>query len=342
MASRSSRQNVCFFRKICAPNGDEIDVGMLVGGVYIERLDLSGPQLLLTYKDVGRRVSALDIKKYDEMQVSMSDDWEGSGTEINGTFTVLKASRTDDTVNLALMESRTYALKKMAVQTRVFHNRAVPEILGAVAHGLTPGLCSCGVVNDYHIVAGERPSATLRQLAKEQGAHVWAARGKITMERMAVLAAKAPQMTFQYGKDEANKIYDGFKRLSDQLSSQDTNFRSFTGWDEVKGRVKTAPGIPFFQGLGNRRMAPSATSAQTGYTLNAAPLSTQRVVSFITDGDLSITPGMVIAMKWNTGNPENPVDETLPSQAVVDVVAHSYMFGRYYSRVECAKAAAAI
>lgn len=341
MAS-SGRQNFCFFRKICAPGGEEIDAGYLTGAVYIERLDLSGPQLLLTYRDIDHKISGLGIKEYDEMPVSMSDDWEGSGTEINGNFTVLKVSRADDTVNISLMESRTYELKKMATQTRVFHNRAVPEILRAVAHGLTPGLCSCGVVNDYHIVAGERPSATLRQLAKEQGAHVWAARGTITMERMAVLAAKPAAIVFQYGKDEENKIYDGYRRLSDQLASQDTNFRTFTGWDEEKGRVKTSPGIPFFAGLSGRRMAPSPTSAQTGYTLNAAPLSTQRVVAFTTDGNLKIRPGIVIAMKWNTGNPENPIDETLPSSAVVDVVAHSYMFGRFYSRVECARAAVAI
>lgn len=65
-------------------------------------------------------------------------------------------------------------------------------------------------------------------------------------------------------------------------------------------------------------------------------------MAFTTDGNLKIRPGIVIAMKWNTGNPENPIDETLPSSAVVDVVAHSYMFGRFYSRVECAKAAVAI
>ena len=342
MKRTTTRQDRCFFRKIVhVPSGTELPYAIMRRGTYIEKLDLSGPQLHLVYRDVRNTLSSLGMKEYDEFSVSMSDDWEGDGTETDGRFTALKVESSANEIRVWLMYTPVYELKRMATQTRVFHNVPAASILGAVARGLTPGLCTCGVVNDYHVIAGERPSTTLRQLAEEQGALVWAARGRISMMRMAELCAAAARRTYQHGYERDGVIY-WHGRTSDQLGSQDANFRSFTGWDEVKGRIRTSPSIPFFSGLSGRRMAPSQTSAQTGYTLNAAPVATQRCVSIVVDGDLSVEAGQAFRMKWFTGDAEDPIDTSLPDRAVAETVAHDYTPGRFFTRIVGTKAAAAI
>lgn len=331
-------ENACFFKSIVhKQSGQKIMGPEIVEGVYIENMDLSGPKLVIKVKDYGSFLSRdLKLKEYDEFTVAMND----GNASIRGDWTLLKYMGIEGGMGkLFLMSKDLYKMKEIAKTTTVFHRRGLADILSLIAQGLKPILGLFGITNDYHVYAGERPTETLRQIEQEQGAHIWTCRGKFNMKRAAEIFAQSPVMEFEYkGKGSCEHPVTDYKKASNQIETQDSSARSFRGWDETKGRIKTSPSVPFMKGLGRR--APTQTSASNSYTLNNAPISIEKAVDFYTPGDLRIEAGKTVKVRWNTGDPANPINTGLPAKMIATCVCHWYrMGGEFWTRVEGSKIA---
>lgn len=328
-------RNVCFFRKIVhETSGQEIDPGFLLEGTYIETIDLDGPKLMLTFMDHGSYIkNTLKVKEYDEISVHFADDWCEDGISEKETFVVLTHKpRPDGTIAQNLLAKPVFEMKRPASKTRIFSQRGVSEIVAAYAGGLKQDLGQFPVVENYHCINGERPTTMLKQVAEEQGAHAWVARGAFHMQPFAAMFGKAPEMTYHHGTLNSERSIIEFRQPSQQLGMQEKHVRSFTGWNEDLGRVKSPGGNPVLAKAG--AVPPSISASPSIYTLNNMLMRKKTAIDFTTLGDLKLTAGATLKLVWHRPDPENPIDEGLPEKVVVESVGHWYSSQKYYCRVK--------
>lgn len=329
------RSNVIIFTKITHNNsGKDIDVGFIESGNYVETIDLSSPKLILVLRDYQSYiVQQLKIKEYDELTVTFSDDWNEEPETFKETFVILtcKAEQQGKLVINAIAK-KVFQLKQIADKTRIFSGRGVQDVVAAHASGLTRDLGQFAVIQNYHVIAGERPTTMLRQLAEEHGAHAWIARGTFHLKRFVELFKQAPAMTFHHAVINQKYTILSYSQPSNQMELEESKLRSFTGWDEVKGRMKTSTSV---RALANvKSLPPITTSVASPYVLGNAPVAKQTGIDFETKGLLKLTAGMALKLMWHMPDPANPLDESKPDKIVIESVAHWYSEQKYYCRIK--------
>ena len=333
------RDNICIFSKVLhKQSGEELEAAYLQEGTYIESMQLDGPKLVLVYADPENYIkSHLRIREYDEFSVSFGDSFRENGVSEKDDFTVLTCTpQQDGTVKLNLIASTVYSMKKIADKTRIFAQQGIPEILQAFSGGARLDVGKFPVVENYHNIAGERPSALLRQIAGEHGAHLWYARGRISMRRFDELFAREPAITFHWGRLKDENSIVRYTQPSVQMRAQEASVRTFTGWNEVTGRVKTSPDSPVLSRSGSKPTV--ITSSPNTFVLGNGPVATKTAIDFVALGNMSVTAGQSVKLMWHTPDPANPINEGLPDKVVVEAVAHWYSGQRYYCRVKGAVA----
>lgn len=330
--------NVCIFPMIVHDQtGEELEIAYLVEGTYIESLELDGPRLMLTFRDPDQRIkNDLQIKELDTFTVSLADTWREAGESFSDQFTVLTCRPDGDTVRIELMAKIVYGMKELARKTRIFTQRGIAEIITAFAGGAQVETGKFPVVENYHCIEGKRPTETLRRIASEQGAHIWYTRGVVRMERFATLFAKTPSIVFTHGTLNAENAILSYTKPSGQVQAQENSARSFTGWNEVEGRVKTSPDMPI---LAMAKFSPaSQTPSPNPFVLGNGPVAKKPAIDFTAYGNLSVAAGQALKLLWRTPDPANPINEGLPAKVVVDSVAHWYSSQKYFTRVKGAVA----
>jgi len=333
------RDNICIFSKVLHKrSGEELESAYLKEGTYIESIQLDGPKLVLIYADPENRIkNHLQIKEYDDFLVSFGDSFREGGVNEQDDFTVLTCTpRQDGTVKMNLMASTVYNMKKIADKTRVFAQRGVAEILQAFSDGAKLDVGKFPVVENYHNIAGERPSSLLRQIASEHGAHVWYARGTLNMRRFEELFAKEPAVTFHWGTMQHENSIVRYTKPSTQVKTQEKAVRIFTGWNEVTGRVQTSLDTPLIFQSGSKPT--TITSSPSPFILGNGPVAIRTAIDFIALGNMLVTAGQAAKLAWHTPDPANPINEGLPDKVVVEAVAHWYSAQKYYCRVKGAVA----
>ncbi len=313
--------------------GKEFDIGFLRESNYVETLGMDGPKLMMTWDDPNRYIKdVLQVRELDDVEAHLSDDWALDGMNIKLPFTVMMDPSADRFLKFNLMASPVFKLKRLADKTRIFRQRGVPEILQAFSGGLKVEAGRFPIVEDYHCIAGERPSALLRQIAHEQGAHIWLGRDGWQVKTFASLFAAAPAFEYHYGKPGAEFEVISFTRPSQQTQVQEQVVRGYTGWNDVLGRVKAPSSGPVLSKAS--KYAPVQFSSQNVRTLGNQPTSYRIAVDFMGYGNGFLTPGMVLKLWWHMATPDRPLDESLPDKVVIHSVAHYYSAQKYYCRVK--------
>ncbi|MDE5832045.1 MAG: hypothetical protein K2H64_03520 [Desulfovibrio sp.] len=291
-----------------------------------------------THRDPFLRFkSELNIKEFDTLTVSFSDPWREDAADEKEKFVILTARPDADSMfRLNCMASRVYAMKVIADKTRVFTRRSMSDILGTYSGGARLDIDRFPVVENYHCVAGERPTKVLRQISTEQGAHIWYARGKFYLRKFSSLWAQAPAFTFQRGSMIGGNRIMSFQKVSGQFAGQENSIRSFSGWDEKNGRVKTSPDMPL---LAKAKSKPVAMGGSPNkFVLGTAPVAKKTAIDFITLGNMSVSAGQKLKLVWHSGIPSDPIDESLPDNVVAESVAHWYSSQKFYTRIRGAVA----
>jgi len=318
-------------------SGQDFDIAYLRSSNYIETMDLDAPKLIMEWDDPGGYIKdILNLKELDEVEAHLSDDWALDGMNITQKFTVLTAKDAGPNLKINLIAKPIYKIKTIVDQTRVFRQRGVPEIIGAISGGMKVDGAGFPVVEDYHCIVGERPSATLKQLALEQGAHVWLGRESWKVKTFAKLFAQEPSFEYHYNKSDVDFQIINFTKPSHQNRIQEQHARLFTGWNSELGRIKAPSGGPVLSKA--KGAFPSQFSSQNVQTLGNLPTAPQIAIDFMCHGNGFLTPGITLKLWWHQINPEAPLDESLPDKVVVFAVAHWYSAQKYYCRVKGAVA----
>ena len=305
-------------------------------GNMFETLSLDGPGIILEFRDPEEYIrGTLQIKERDEISVSFGDPWNNGSVNKSEDFTVLTCKPSGKgLVKLSCLAKPVYKMKIMASKAKIWQKQSVEAVLRDNANGAS---VDCGgrrfaIAEDYHLLPGTRPSHLLRQFAEEHGAHIWYNRGTLHMKKFADMWAALPKAVYHWGTfSEPNHIFK-YKVPSEQIRAEEKNARTFTGWDEVKDRITLPLNLPFLKKAKSKPV--KTTSFVNPYILGNEVVGKKTVIDFLGIGRMSIVPGDVLALKWHTGQPGNPIDEGLPRRVVVDTISHWYSAQKYYIRVK--------
>lgn len=187
------------FKKICHDqSGQEFDLGYIEEGTFIETLSLDGPKLLLTMMDPYSYLrDGLKVKELDTLSVTLTDSFASDRLDANMAFTLLKMQSNGHFIKMQLMSTSVYQAKCFVTVSKSFIQKSITEILPYYIKGLKLDIGKFPIVEDYHCLAGERPSRLLRQIAVEKGALVWADRDTLHFQRFQELWKVEPAFTSQ-------------------------------------------------------------------------------------------------------------------------------------------------
>jgi hypothetical protein len=321
------QQEQVIFQKIeHVESGEELDLSWLKSANFVETLDLSGPRLMLEFDDKYRLIrDRLGMVERDRLRLTLSDVYARDGMDEVLEFTVLTMPVSGDYLKINAILKIVFDLKTPAVTSTAFVKKQCPAILSRLMPGFTLDTGRFPATEDYHLLAGERPSFMLRQMAREQGAHIYARRTYACMHRLSDLLQA--ESAFTYHHDDArqeNQIVQ-YQFPSAQHVLEDRILRDHQGWNITDGWIQA----------GENGVPPEIYSSQNRSTLrnlNAAPMP---VLDFTCYGNGFLMPGMALDFVWNVQDLEKPLDEGMPEKAVIGTVAHWYKANRYLCRVKC-------
>lgn len=315
-------QKISLIRKDVEPQ--DFDLSFLREMIYIEPMDLSGPRLILRMYDPGRYLTDfLAIQKKEMLELTLEDIWGESADPIKVRFIIMTMPTNGTMVEFNCFESSVEKLKRPISKAMVFSKKPVETIIKQLLPGMKYNIAQFPTMNDYHIPPGVRPSKVLRQLAYELAAAIWICRGTVYCKPFKTLRAQKPAMTFFHNNPtETNQILQHSKPSGKALLDDVVN-RNYMGWDISKGIIETI----------TAKGKPIETVSQTTALDNLLTIP-EPLIDFITPGTGSIRPGLSLGLKWESGNLESPIDESMPSASLVGTVAHYYAPQRYYCRVK--------
>jgi hypothetical protein len=313
------------FQKI-AYNGKELDLSFLQEGNFVETLDLSGPRLMLSFYDPdGLLRDDLGVKEKAELTISLADPGEGIDQEIG--FRVLTMPTTGAVVKLNCLQLDVAKTKYPSTKAILFSKKPVSAIIKQLFSGVSYAVDSLPVIEDYHVLPGQRPSLMLRQMAREKGAALFYLRGKVYCRKLSSLFSATPAMTYEYNNPAAKLKIIQYKRPNTKAIIKDKVDRAYTGFDLRKGYIQAGQ-------QGDEDCPAEFSSLTSATSMNNLNALAYPAIDFVCVGNGKLAPGKMLKLVWKLDRVDSPLDESLPTSVLISVVAHYYSQNKYYCRVQ--------
>jgi len=307
-------------------DGQGFGLSRLRTATYIESLDMSGPKLILMFNDTdGTMVDLIGFKEHAEvLEVEFSDPLERDSTNFKERFIIenLKEAANGG-LQVSCLAEVVSKVKRKADKTTIYAAgsplKAIKAITGADVQG-----SSFPAGPEFHLLADMRPSKLLRNIASEIGARIFYLRGTWYAVSIDDLFKATPYKTLTHNKAKSYNAITSVINLGDQKVIGEVGRARHSGWSMTKGLISEGKGRSFPTGIDNK-----ASLIAMGRLL-VPQLEFQIPV----DADTEITPKTVLDMEWHRqGNPEAPINESMPERVLVGSIAHHFDGSRLRQRV---------
>lgn len=306
----------------------EIPRSMMLTCLYIEHAGLSAPQLVIEYKDsTNWIVNQLGVKTGSLLSVTLGDPHGNGQTQWNDTFYVLKCPSKGDVVTIYAFSDSVRLIKDPAAKAQFFVEKQPKNIIAALVKGLKVDADTFTKQGTYHLNVGQKPSAVIQEIARDDGAIAWIARGTIFFKSMTRLAASNPALTYSAN----NPTTDGFTITrwrvlnNDQAYLKDYQYR-FMGYDMEGGLISAgSPNHPV------KMVAAQEKSILSNMLKTLLPKFEMEC-----EGNGKLTPGLVVKCLVNSYSNDNGLDESVPAKMIISKVAHFEDRYSYTSKAELA------
>lgn len=322
-------ENYLFQKIVHKQSGKELDLSFLTEGKLVETMDLTGPRLMLTFRDPHRYISdELNMNECDQLTVTLADAYSTDEMSSVMEFTVLTRPKVATTVDIEALHSIVYNIKVPAAKAKAFVRRGASSLISHFFPNMQPEIGKFPVIEDYHLLPGDRASTLLKQFAQEQGGCMFVQRDKICFKKIDDLFKSAKAFVYENNNPKAMYRIIQYVEPSAKALVEDKVIRNVSGWNETKGWLKSTVNTS----------APVLTHpVQSLSTINNASSGLSPVMDFTCAGNGKIKAGDVIEMRWNTQINERPLDESMPEKILVREVLHHYTTQKYYCRVKGVK-----
>lgn len=347
-------QEGCLFQSIKhVTSGKELDLGFLKEGQFVETMDLSGPRFMLSFDDRFSYIrGTLGLQELDEVEIHVADIPGRAGIDNKFTCIVMRNQPIGDCVKLSLVPKEIYEVKRPKDKTELFVQQGVESIISQFFKGVQTTIGNFPVVEDYHYIAGERPALMLRQMAREQGAHLFYSRGEVVMKTVEEMMKGSPIEEYWYGdKSKDNQIISysvpGFQGLlKEKLLRPAFAFGESRGLldtlSDIAGKLMsgdvagaTGSAVGAIGGAAKELVeAPVISSLQNPTSIKNLQKAIVPAIDLTCLGNGNLQPGKVLKIKINLNEAENPMDESIPEKVLISTVAHWYSAQKYYTRIK--------
>lgn len=308
------------------PTGQEFDLGYVTEFTFVETMDLSGPKVIMRMRDpLLFHRDNLKLAADDELTITLSDTFAREGMDAEMDFTVLSVPDGSSKLIVNCMASAVLNTKRPVGRSRLFSVGAVANMLGELFPGIKQEIAKCPITEAYHVLAGERPSMALRQMAKEQGGHVFLDRDKIVLKRIDELMARDPDFIYHHNDNREQNQIISYQAKNPKYMIKDKLKRCYSGFDITNGWVKSTK---------NSDAAPERYSSAAGLVLSGINSVPVPVLDCTVTGNGYIRAGSVMGIEWHTARTDAPLNEALPEKVVVWAVSHYYSDMKYFCRIK--------
>lgn len=295
-------------------NQIEIPRPMITTASYMEVMNLRSPVLQLKIRDVSNHVSnEIGIKAKTRVIVKMGGGMSQNGEVWAETMVVVSMPYSGDVLTLNLVPEALYVLCQPSSKPAFFVDQQPLTILRALLPFSVKMLPDpFPRMGTYHLNMGEKPTSLLAELATDNGARAWLARGIFNLCLLTSFHTQKPIFTYEMNNPQAQRTLSKVSAINQDATFLDKVRFRFTGYSETEG----------FISVGN----PDYPVKQIPYAERAALRN--RLYTLVPkldaecEGNEAITPGMVLSVMIHRYDSESGLDESLPKNMIVMSVTH--------------------
>jgi hypothetical protein len=315
-------------------NGEEVDRSFLKEMTYTETIDLSGPRLTLMFNDPDSILTDsewLHLKIGDILEVTFEDTVYRDRLSVVLRFTIVTIPRAGDTLTINCFQEDVYRLKQPTDSPILFTHKSVRQILGQLIPDLgariEPQIDSFPILEDYHLLPGQRPSLLVRQMAMEQGAMAFFSRNRFYFRSLETLRdAVEERIYYEWNNNNAENQIVHVEVLNVDEVIRDRVVRQYIGWNMEQGFVRGACNYP--------RAPVEFAGSPHKLTLTNLLTIALPVLDLTMIGDGRLEPGLALEFGWHVDDKIRPFNESLPTCGVVGAVSHYCAGNQYHCRAK--------
>ncbi|WCH25156.1 hypothetical protein [Aeromonas salmonicida] len=302
-----------FFQQIKV-NGKEAPTFSLTRGVYIESINLDGPQLVLNLNDLDSNLrDTMKLVSGARLELSMGDVTGRGGAYFKSSFVVVSIQPEGRNLRVESMEAGIFALKQPTPVPRFFIGVRVKDMLADLFPGYTIQTTITAKVT-HHVTAGATPSSVLRKLERDLGAAIWVARGVVyCIPRNMLGGQKDGYPMLEYQAQKSQHPIQGYKPLYEAPTAAREVRRNYVSWDTVGGLLASPVNRE-----SPRKFVPGASLDE----LDGMGASTVPALICDMPGNGNYTAGMTVGVRLHRINREAVLDESMPAKQVIMTVSH--------------------
>ncbi len=312
-----------FIQKIILPGG-EADLNHLQEAALIEKADLSGPSLVLRFNDLDAIIKdEIGIRQFDEITLVYADILYRNAVNRQDKFIVLNHPESHQRIlTLNCLEKTIFKATLPSKKARFFTGKTDLDVIKALLPAGKYDAKEGPVIEDHHILPGERPTNLLRRICRERGQLLFLRRGEVIYQPIEELYNRV-EFDYHYRDTRKPEQIVDYRWLDNQEKVRDRLDRHFVGWSDTEGYIKADVKTEFGK---------EWTGFQSRYTLNKQHLLHEVVLDMLWDGHGGIRPG--VAAKTTFRKLSAKPYKKLPTQVAFGNVTHWYRTNKYQCRAQ--------
>lgn len=301
-----------YFLQSATLNGQVIPREWVNSTLYIEKTRLTGPLIRIEVRDATGSITDDFHARYGSSLVAEFGDPTGTRGTIKETFFVTSAPAKGDVIQITGVFAALKQIKTPTAAALLFANRQPGDILREFAGGMTVEADPFKKASTYHLNMGEKPSLVLSQMASDNGALVWMARGKFCVKEMSRLIKTKAAYVYEANNPAANYTISRLQNLNNDFATTESRQYRFVGYSMTDGYLEA----------GDAALPVKYVSDADMSTLKNMQQILIPKLDIEATGNPDITAGMVIGVLIHRYDNQNRVDESLPKNFIVERVAH--------------------
>ena len=315
-----------FLQKITS-SGDEIDIDLVLSSAYIELADIGGTKLILTLADqAGYFRDTMAIKKGTELELTLADLSGGDEELWNDKFIVAKASSPDgSSLKLECFQKQCESLKLLSALPMFINEQKPAQTLAKLLPDFKIDCDDFPTLGTYHLNAGGTKSRLLRTMARDYGAICFYARGTLYFKNPKLIISKEPEVTLEYSNPQAEHPINKYQVLGQEGNCSRIVDKCYLRWDAIKGLQKSAS---------HQDKAPVMISCTNQQSINGQNIVLLPVIDVELVGLGSYAPAVCCGLVFHKRDPENLIDESIPSKVLITQVTHYQQGYKYLCKLQ--------
>lgn len=305
----------------------EIDLSLMVSFTYIETLFLDGPKYIIKFNDLEELIrDDLGLVEGVTLTITLQDLHIQGGLNIEEDVKIRSVTVNDQGV-LVAQGFPIYVdnAKKPLEKTRFMVGHPVQSIAAAIMPQAQLNIDPFPIVEQFHLLGGDRPTRSFRRLSLELGAAIYYNRGTLNIKSLKGLFEQPVQETYHHNNESEEFKILAYKSLYRSELLEEMIFRNYTGWNIIDGIITSTK---------NNRMPVEIMPVNSIPQLDNRNWTIVPVIDFGTIGYGALKPGIKLGIKFHRAREGRPFDESLPEEVITYLVAHHYEASRYTCRVK--------